>query len=129
MLLDHEKLHVYRAALEFAAWSHALCGGLKELHRAARDQLLRASQSIALNIAEGNGRRSRADRRRFFEIARGSALESAAILDILTATGAVAPTEAGHGKELVVRIVSMLSKMTTAPQQARREANVQGKCD
>ncbi len=52
------------------------------------DQLLRSSQSIALNIAEGNGKRSPADRWRFFEIARNSAMESAATLDVLVVVGA-----------------------------------------
>ena len=46
-------------------------------------RLLRASQSIPLNIAEGNGRRGSQDRRRFFDIARASALECAAIQDVL----------------------------------------------
>lgn len=47
------------------------------------DQWLRASQSIPLNIAEGNGKTVEADRKRYFEIARGWVLESAAIQDVL----------------------------------------------
>jgi four helix bundle protein len=52
-------------------------------HRNAKDQLLRASQAIPLNIAEGNGKGTDGDRRRYFEIARGSALECGAVQDVL----------------------------------------------
>jgi four helix bundle protein len=52
MELDHEKLDVYRVALDFAAWVYATCRTLKGMDRPTRDQLIRASQSIALNIAE-----------------------------------------------------------------------------
>jgi four helix bundle protein len=110
---DHEKLDVYRVSLEFSAWSYRLCKTLKGLDRYARDQLLRASQSIPQNIAEGNGKRSAADRRRFLEIARGSALECASILDILMACKTLSEAEAASGKGMLWRIVSMLSKMTT----------------
>ena len=82
-VFDHEKLDIYRVSLDFAAWSYRLCKMLKGSDRHARDQILRASQSIPQNVAEGNGKRSGPDRRRFFEIARGSALECASILDIL----------------------------------------------
>jgi four helix bundle protein len=68
---------------------------LKSSDRPARDQLLRASQSIPLNIAEGNGKGTNADRRRFFEIARGSALECASIQDCREACeGLAAPQDA-----------------------------------
>ena len=77
------------------------------------NQIRRASFSITANIAEGNGRRTPADRRRFFLIASGSALECAAILDILTATGTISSSNASQGKENLRRIVSMLVKMTT----------------
>ena len=71
----HEQLDVYRLAVDYVAWSHALAKGLKGVDRHARDQLLRAAQSIPLNVAEGNGKGTNADRRRFFETARGSAYE------------------------------------------------------
>ncbi len=54
---------------------------------AVRDQLDRASTSIVLNLAEGNGKFTPPDRCRFFDIARGSALECAAALDVLVAQG------------------------------------------
>ncbi len=112
MIFDHEKLDVYQVSLQFVAWAYALAERLSGVQRHARDQLLRPSQSIILNIAEGNGRRPGPDRRQFFEIARGSALECAAVIDVLVVSHALSPGEAEPGKELVVRNVSMLTKMT-----------------
>ena len=83
MGFGHEQLDVYRVAIDHVAWVYGKTGGLTGIHRPARDQWLRASQSIPLNIAEGNGKTSAADRGRSFEIARGSALECAAIQDVL----------------------------------------------
>ena len=64
-----------------------------------RDQLDRASTSIPLNIAEGNGKFTGDDRCRFFDMARGSALESAAALDVLVAKGCCAGDEIRPGKD------------------------------
>jgi len=85
---------------------------MKGYQRHARDELIRASQSLPRNIAEGNGKRSRADRKRFFQIARGSALECAAILDELLIMKVLHEAEVQEGKKLLHRIVSMLTKMT-----------------
>ena len=111
MELDHEKLDVYRTALDFAAWAYTVCRALKGLDRPTRDQLLRASQSIALNIAEGCGKIPAADRGRFFQIASGSARECGAILDILDRCGVLDRAAARNGKDLLVRIVAMLTRM------------------
>ena len=110
-MFDHEKLDVYRLSIEFAAWSYRLCGGLKGSDRHARDQLLRASQSIPLNIAEGNGKFPSAERGRFLRIALGSALECAATIDVLSCCRAIDIETALAGKSILVRIVSMLTKM------------------
>ena len=56
MVLGHEKLDVYRLSIGDVAWVYEKCARLRGVHRSARDQWLRASQSIALNIAEGNGK-------------------------------------------------------------------------
>lgn len=82
MSLGHEKLLVYELSISYVAWVYEQSSRLNGLHRHARDQCLRASQSIPLNIAEGNGKSTQADRRKYFEIARGSALECAAIQDV-----------------------------------------------
>lgn len=79
--LDAERLDVYRLALEF----HRFAAPLIELRGVGplRDQLDRASASVVLNIAEGAGRRTAAEKASFYAIARGSAAECAAILDLL----------------------------------------------
>jgi four helix bundle protein len=84
-LLDAEKLDCYRLAVEF----QALAGRLlpKRGHSSLRDQLDRASVSIVLNVAEGAGRFSPADKARFYAIARGSATECAAIVDVMLSRG------------------------------------------
>jgi len=63
------------------------------------------------NIAEGNGKRSYADRCRFFDISRGSALECAADLDLLVARKRLDRAIAAEGKVTLGRIVSMLVKL------------------
>ncbi len=117
----HEKLDVYRAALKYVRWVYGIAKSLKAENRYARDQLLRASQSIPLNIAEGNGKSSIRDRRRYFEIARGSALECSAVQDVLAEGGRLSPTESSEAKALLIRIVSMLSKMSPPRRHVREE--------
>ncbi len=72
---------------------------------------LRASQSIPLNIAEGNGKATDADRRRYFEIARGSAWACAAAQDVLQVCGALPMEANAEAKVLLDRIVAMLTKL------------------
>jgi four helix bundle protein len=76
-----------------------------------RDQLKRASISIPLNIAESCGKTSAPDRARFLSIARGSALECGAILDVAVASGVLEANPVDPAKALLARIVAMLTKM------------------
>jgi four helix bundle protein len=110
MTFGHEQLDVYRAAIKYVGWAFRLCEGLKA-HRNAKDQLLRGSQAIPLNIAEGNGKATEGERRRYFEIARGSTLECGAIQDVLEVCGALPAAENAKQKELLDRIVAMLTKL------------------
>lgn len=126
MELDHERLDVYRVALDFAAWAYTVCRTLKGLDRPTRDQLIRASQSIALNIAEGCGKIPMADRGRFLQIASGSARECGAILDILDRCGVLDREAVRNGKELLVRIVAMLTRMIERRNQVREGDVVYG---
>ncbi len=106
ILFDHERLKVYREAIRFVGW---VSPWLEELPSklAARDQLDRASTSVPLNIAEGNGKRSYAERCRYFDIARGSGVECAACLDVLVGRGQLMPERAEEGKAILIEIVSM----------------------
>ena len=107
---DHEKLDVYREAIHFCAWTGDLLNSITA-KAAVKDQLDRASTSIPLNIAEGNGKFSAKDRARFLEIARGSALECAAALDVLVARKLAASEQINNAKENLARIVQMLMGM------------------
>src|SRR5438105_4002610 len=104
---DHEKLEVYREAISFVAWLSVV---LEVAVRVGdvKDQLDRASTSVPLNIAEGNGKYALKDRCRFFDTAHGSALECAAGLDVLVAKGKLTPEQIRPGKEHLQRIVRML---------------------
>ena len=93
---DHEKLDVYRESIRFVVWVDELLESIPKnlaVHnqpacialRSNAGRLDRASTSIPLNIAEGNGKYTATDRCRFFDIARGSALECSACLDVLIA--------------------------------------------
>jgi four helix bundle protein len=110
MAFHHEKLTVYRRALEFAAWSQELIESVTK-KTSTRDHLERAGDSIALNIAEGNGKFSQKDRARFFQIAHGSALESAACLDLLVARHCCPDDAIVKGKAILEEIVKMLKML------------------
>src|SRR5438876_219792 len=104
---DHEKLEVYREAIAFSAWLTTLLEGTVRVGD-VKDQLERASSSIPLNIAEGNGKYTPKDRCRFFDTAHGSALECAAGLDVLVAKSKATPEQILSGKEKLQRTVRML---------------------
>ena len=110
-IFDHDRLDVYRLSIDYVAASFKTAKSLNGLHRHARDQWLRAAQSIPLNIAEGNGKRSLKDRNRFLDVARGSALECAAVQDVLAATDGIDPVRNNELKMMLKRIVSMLTRL------------------
>ena len=114
MVLDHERLDVYHLALEFLVFANGVLEGLPRGKSHLADQLTRASMSVVLNLAEGAGKHSKPDKRRYYVTARGSATESAALLDICVRLKVL--DEAGHkaGKDMLVRIVSMLIKLAQA---------------
>ena len=105
-MFDHERLEVYQSSLRFIAWLELFLEKLPK-SLAVREQLDRASSSIPLNLAEGNGKFTKPDRCRFFDIARGSALECAAGLDVLVAKAKFTPEELRSGKERLRGIVFM----------------------
>lgn len=109
---DHERLDACQVALEFAAWIRELLRALPRGNGDLADQLKRAASSVVLNIAEGGGEFSTADRARFFRMARRSALECAAVLDLVEMLGAVSRSCLDDGRGLLRRVVAMLSVLT-----------------
>ncbi|MDO8549627.1 MAG: four helix bundle protein [Ignavibacteria bacterium] len=75
-MFDHEKLRVYQLALDFSEWIGFLLEKITPKISVC-NHLDEASSSIPLNIAEGNGKFTAKDRCRYFDTARGSALECA----------------------------------------------------
>jgi len=91
-MFDFCKLDVYQKAKAFCILMHKLIAA-RNIDRTTNDQLRRASFSIMLNIAEGSSRFSNKDRKNFMVIARGSAFESAAILEYLAEIKAIEQPE------------------------------------
>jgi four helix bundle protein len=114
-IFDYEKLDVYRVELAFIAWIADFLGDLAQLSVGRRreliEQLDRASLSVLLNTAEGNGKRQGRQRARYFDDARGSAFECAACLDASVAKRLVSVDRVQPGKEMLARVVAMLTRL------------------
>jgi four helix bundle protein len=109
--MNFRKLDVYQAAVRFLPLAVAIADHLPPRYAAMADQLRRASLSISLNIAEGSGKNSGPDQRRFYAISRGSAMECAAIIDACCALNLIEQPHAQEADQLLISIVRMLSKM------------------
>ncbi len=113
MQFDHEKLDVYRVAIDFVRLADDVAEGLPRGRGYLADQLHRAATSIALNIAEGAGEFSRKDKARFYRMAKRSATECAAVLDVIRTLSLAGNVEALEvGRDLLLRVVAMLVGMT-----------------
>lgn len=111
MTFDHERLDVYRLSLDFLKLANDVVVALPRGRAYFADELGRAALSIVLNVAEGAGKTSANDKRRYYVTARGSATESAALLDALHRVALLETTKQEAGKEMLLRIVSMLVKL------------------
>src|SRR5579864_1113838 len=109
-MFGFQRLDVYRCAVQFLGVAARLGERAPRGYGSLGDQLRRAALSVPLNIAEGSGKSDR-DAQRFYAIARGSALECAAILDALGALGFVQAHELIEASVLLERVVSMLTRM------------------
>ena len=114
MALDHERLEVYQAALEFFDLADEIVENLPRGRGHLADQLTRAALSIVNNIAEGAGKFSVGDKRRYDLAANGSATESAAMLDVCLRRKLISDKDHRVGKQLLERIVAMLTKLSKA---------------
>jgi four helix bundle protein len=114
MVLDHEKLDVYQTARELSleVWRILRKARDKRFHIAIVDQIARAVASIPLNIAEGSGEESAGRKAYFYRIARASTTELAAALDHIVDLDMLNEEDIRPAKLLIVRVVSMLYKMT-----------------
>jgi len=110
-MLSYQKLDVYQCSIQFIACAAVILSKLPRGSSYLCDELRRASMSIALNIAEGVGKPTEADRSRYWGIARGSAMECGAILDVCDTLKLTHPDHLEKCRHLLERIVSMLSKM------------------
>jgi len=110
-MLYHERLDVYQLSIQFVAAAIAVSERIPRGYASLADQLRRAAMSIPLNIAEGVGKASKAEQARFHAVARGSAMECGAILDVVRVLRVESSDSLDQAKEMVVRIVGMLSKM------------------
>ena len=111
-MFSHEKLTVYQHSIRWLAISAKLLRGFpagNADHLA--NQLRRASLSIPLNIAEGAGKIGKLDKKRYYAIARGSALECAAILDAIIVLQLCDTENVSDGKKLLREIVAILSEV------------------
>ena len=117
MVLDHERLDVYVMALDFVVFASEVIERLPRGRSHLADQFTRASTSIVLDIAEGAGKLSKPDKRRYYLTARGSATESAALLDVCVRLKLLDDSAHRTGKEMIVRTVSMLIRLAQACEQ------------
>ena len=119
MQFDHERLDVYQVAIQFVGLANGLAEGLPRGRGYLADQLQRAATSIALNVAEAAGELSAKDKARFYRMARRSATECAAILDVIRTLGLCTKGELlDTGREHLLRIVAMLVRMARAVEGA-----------
>lgn len=110
-MMSYEKLDVYRCSIELLGRIMKFLDTLPRGHATLHDQLKRASISIPLNIGEGAGKRTKRDCGRYFDNARGSAMECGAALDVCFTLDLISANDHEANKVLLRRIVSMLTKM------------------
>ena len=109
MSFAFEKLLVYQKAITFADAVCTLTHSFPRGYFFLADQLNRAALSIAANIAEGNGRFTKADRRNYFGIARGSVQECVPLLELARRQGLLKPEPHEQLKSDLEEVARMLS--------------------
>ncbi len=102
----HDKLDVYQAALDIVRWAHG-CDAIRQLPRRQLRGFDALLTSIVLNLAEGNGRFSRDDHRRFVETSHCAAIKVATHLDLWLQQKMLPLGKVKEAHDLLVRVVSM----------------------
>ncbi|MCH9627080.1 MAG: hypothetical protein S4CHLAM2_07140 [Chlamydiales bacterium] len=108
---DFEKLDVYKASLQLVVLVDEVVSHFPRGRAYLADQFHRAATSIPLSIAEGAGEFSPNEKSRFYRIAKRSATECASIFDVCFQLKIVDDKLFLEGRELLNRIVAMLTKM------------------
>ena len=116
MAFPFEKLQAYQMALDWADTVERLCSA-RGLSRSFVDQFQRAALSVALNLAEGNGRWHLAEKRNFFWIARGSVFECVPLLELLRRRDLVSLEDYRNGRDRLDHMGRMLTKLVQAPEK------------
>ncbi|MCE9574117.1 MAG: four helix bundle protein [Deltaproteobacteria bacterium] len=110
-MLSFQRLDVYQRSIQFLVLAIEVIAKLPRGHADLASQLRSSAQSTIANIAEGAGRRTRADAAHHYFMARGSAMESAAHLDVMKAMAILDEARYREGIDLLESVVAMLTKM------------------
>jgi len=116
--MQFDDTRIYRTSLELVSLCREVIDDLPVGYGFLADQLRRAASSVVLTFAEGYGKGSAAEQRRFFRIARGSACEVAAALDVAACMGVVSATRCERGRELCDHLARMLTRFRAARRAA-----------
>jgi four helix bundle protein len=105
-----DSTRIYPRTLELVDIAKRVIEELPPGYAFLADQLRRASASCALNFAEGCGKETKRDRRRYFMAARGSAYEVAAVLDVGLHLGVIEAEVREHGHLVADHLAAMLTR-------------------
>jgi four helix bundle protein len=108
--LPHHRLVAYQVARELLLAIKA--ANIRDAK--LRDEALRAAKSAVLNVAEGAGRLTRADKGRAFTIARGEGLEAFAALETAALIGDAEPSDVQHCLPIAQRLYALLTGLLHA---------------
>lgn len=123
MQFDYERLDVYAFALDFVVMADEVTVAASRPHGDLADQLKRASLSIVTNLAEGAGEFSPREKARFYRMARRSATECAALVDVYRRLKLVDEQLTTAGRTTLFRIVQMLVRLIHATENPRNTAH------
>lgn len=108
--MQHDNTLIYQRALELVRLVKQVIAELPPGYGFLSDQLRRASSSVVLNFSEGYGKSTPKDQRRFFRIARGSAYEVSAALDVGSCFEVIAEVHHRQGKDICDHLAAMLTR-------------------
>jgi len=108
--MQFDNTRIYERSMELIDLTQQVLERLPRGYGFLADQLRRSSSSVALNFAEGYGKSTKRDQRRFFDIARSSACETAAIFDVALRFGVITAVRHEQGRDLCDHLARMLTR-------------------